>query len=84
MTQLPAEMYYWISVVRALGLIILIGSILCAYGIFVCVMVMIEKPEHRKKFIKGTVALSILLIILALAWVFIPPVEFIRAYYGVK
>ena len=84
MTQLPAEMYYWVSVVRALELIILIGSILCAYGIFMCVMGMIEKPEHRKKFIKGTVALSILLIILALTWIFIPPVEFIRAYYGAK
>lgn len=84
MTHLPAEMYYWVSVVRALELVILISSILCAYGIFICVMVMIEKPKHRKKFIKDTVALSILLIILALAWIFIPPVEFIRAYYGVK
>lgn len=84
MTQLPAEMYYWISVVRVIELIILIGSILCAYGIFMYVMVMIEKPEHKKTYSKGTVALSILLVILALAWIFIPPVEFIRAYYGVK
>ena len=84
MAQLPPEMYYWVSVVKALELIILIGGILSAYGIFICAMVMIEKLQHKKTYISIIVALSILTLIFALVWIFIPSVDFIRAYYGAK
>lgn len=48
MTPLPAEMYYWISVVRALELIILLGGVICPCGIPFCIMFMFERPEYKK------------------------------------
>ena len=84
MTPLPAEMYYQISVVRALELVILLGGVICPCGILFCIMFMLEKPEYKKTCIKAIVALVILTFIFILAWIFIPSVDFIRAYYGAK
>ena len=77
----PAEMYYWISVIRALDLIIILGATLGCFVLSFTVLNIFQKPEQQKLWIKISIPLAIVTFIFILAWVFIPPVEYVKALY---
>lgn len=77
----PAEMYYWVSVISALDLIIILGVVLGVFTLSLTIMNIFQRPEHQKLWIKLSILLAIVTFIFVLAWVFIPPVDYIRAIY---
>ena len=77
----PAEMYYWVSVVAALDLIIILGVVLGVLSLSFTIMNIFQRPEHQKVWIKLSIILAIVTFIFILAWVFIPPVEYVKALY---
>lgn len=78
----PAEMYYWTSIIRALDLIIILGVFLGCFTLSFTVLNIFQKPEQQKLWIKISISLAIVTFIFILAWVFIPPVEYIKALYA--
>lgn len=78
----PAEMYYWTSIIRALDLIIILGAFLGCFTLSFTVLNIFQKPEQQKLWIKISISLAIVTFIFILAWVFIPPVEYIKALYA--
>lgn len=77
----PAEMYYWVSVVAALDLIIILGVVLGAFSLSFTIMNIFQSPEHQKVWIKLSIITAIVTFIFIIAWIFIPPVDYIRAIY---
>lgn len=77
----PAEMYYWISVIRALDLIIILGAVLGCFTLSFTILNIFQKPEQQKLWIKISIPLAIVTFIFILGWIFIPPVEYVKALY---
>lgn len=77
----PAEMYYWVNVVAALDLIIILGVVLGVFSLSFTIMNIFQSPEHQKVWIKLYIILAIVTFIFVLAWIFIPPIDYIRAIY---
>lgn len=84
MTQLPAEMYYWISVIRGITLMVTLGMIGSFCAIPFCIMLMFEKPNISKFWFRMAIVALIFSIVFTLTWIFLPTTEFIKAYYEGK
>lgn len=77
----PAEMYYWISVIRGITLMVTLGMLGSFCAVPFCVMLMFEKPDTSKFWFRMAIVALISSIIFTLTWIFIPTTEFIKAYY---